>query len=202
MRGIFATLSLLLATSAARVLNAPIPGYGIVDIQWEIETKPGGPTVQINGTIEQAVAQLHKINPNFSKDYNLNDATADGGDEHDKRAAQPNDFDVKCFGRWVATVSKWINEGVKYLKGVKGQPTNGPGPGNCGRVSCSYDSAIWWCNDNHASKTLDSFTSIANGAAKIVSSCNRPMGNPFYHFTSGQAFHKDGWNVIVRKDWC
>ncbi|KAL4932531.1 uncharacterized protein BDV17DRAFT_254644 [Aspergillus undulatus] len=21
------------------------------------------------------------------------------------------------------------------------------GPGACGRVSCSYDAAIWWCND-------------------------------------------------------
>jgi len=26
-------------------------------------------------------------------------------------------------------------------------PANGPGPGACGRVSCSWNSAIYWCND-------------------------------------------------------
>jgi hypothetical protein len=36
---------------------------------------------------------------------------------------------------------------VRYLRRVQGRPRNGPRPGNCGRVSCSYKSAIWWCND-------------------------------------------------------
>lgn len=40
-----------------------------------------------------------------------------------------------------------IQEGISHLRGVNGKPRNGPGPGNCGRVSCSYNSAIWWCND-------------------------------------------------------
>jgi hypothetical protein len=40
-----------------------------------------------------------------------------------------------------------IRNGIRYLRGLNGNPTNGAGPGNCGRVSCSYDSAIWWCND-------------------------------------------------------
>lgn len=131
----------------SRALSAPIPGYGVVDIEWEIETKPGGPTTLVKGTIEQAVAHMHTINPNFAKDYKLDVVTDGKTNDIDTRAAQPNDFHVDCFGRWVAVVSKWINNGVSYLKGIKGQPRNGPGPGNCGRVSCSYDSAIWWCND-------------------------------------------------------
>jgi hypothetical protein len=40
-----------------------------------------------------------------------------------------------------------IINGIEYLGKVRGVPTNGPGPGNCGRVSCSSNSAIWWCND-------------------------------------------------------
>lgn len=30
-----------------------------------------------------------------------------------------------------------VYDGINYLRGVSGMPTNGPGPGNCGRVSCS-----------------------------------------------------------------
>lgn len=38
-------------------------------------------------------------------------------------------------------------DGIAYLKSVTGTPVNGPGPGTCNRVSCSYNSAIYWCND-------------------------------------------------------
>lgn len=40
-----------------------------------------------------------------------------------------------------------INNGISYLFKVVGSPSEGPGPGACARVSCSYKSAIWWCND-------------------------------------------------------
>ncbi|KAK4175092.1 hypothetical protein QBC36DRAFT_190692, partial [Triangularia setosa] len=37
--------------------------------------------------------------------------------------------------------------GVDYLRGLSGTAKNGPGPAECGRVSCSDYSAIYWCND-------------------------------------------------------
>jgi hypothetical protein len=39
---------------------------------------------------------------------------------------------------------------MQYLYKIKPsveQPKSRPGPGMCGRVSCSYQTAIWWCND-------------------------------------------------------
>lgn len=63
---------------------------------------------------------------------------------------------VNCdprHGEWIFTYLEPIVEGISYLRGVPGSPSNGPGPGNCGRVSCSYESAIWWCNDvSHAER--------------------------------------------------
>lgn len=53
---------------------------------------------------------------------------------------------IDCFN-WPVANGNRIQDGINYLMGVGGQPSNGPGPGACGRVSCSYDAAIWWCND-------------------------------------------------------
>ena len=41
----------------------------------------------------------------------------------------------------------YIDDGIKHLYGVDGKPKNGKGPNNCGRVSCSWSAAIFWCND-------------------------------------------------------
>ncbi|KAL4885944.1 hypothetical protein BJY04DRAFT_179578 [Aspergillus karnatakaensis] len=100
---------------------------------------------------------------------------------------------------WDRAGREAINNGIDYLRGVPGQPVAGPGPGACARVSCSYNSAIWWCNDDPAGKTLASFGSIADGARHISLNCNT---GGFNGVLSGQVFHHTGWNVIVRKDVC
>lgn len=46
-----------------------------------------------------------------------------------------------------------IKQGIEYLGTVPGSPGQGPGPGSCGRVSCSYGAAIYWCNDVSALST-------------------------------------------------
>jgi hypothetical protein len=48
---------------------------------------------------------------------------------------------------WDVANQLTILSGISYLRNV-GVPCNtGPGPGNCVRVSCSYDAAIYLCND-------------------------------------------------------
>lgn len=87
---------------------------------------------------------------------------------------------------------------VYYLRRVPGKPTNGPGPGNCGRVSCSWNTGIYWCNDNKEAKTLDSFGDIADGAESIARWCSYVSGA--VSLCRGQNFYEDGWNVIVREE--
>lgn len=95
----------------------------------------------MNGTVQEVYSQLKAINPNFETDFppiQINDTKTDGLEKRDNILCDP-------FSD-LASASA-ISSGINYLRGVPGTPTNGPGPGNCGRVSCSYNSAIWWCND-------------------------------------------------------
>lgn len=61
---------------------------------------------------------------------------------------------IMCEAPLPACLTGAILGGIDYLRKIrKGRhPRNGPGPRNCGKVSCSDNSAIFWCND--VSKTL------------------------------------------------
>ncbi|KAL4784895.1 hypothetical protein BJX76DRAFT_356632 [Aspergillus varians] len=90
---------------------------------------------------------------------------------------------------------------IGYLYDVGGKPVNGPGPGTCTRVSCAYNTGVVWCNDSRKKKVLNSFADIANGAMAVLGKCAK---SEFGHErrVMGQAFHRDNWNVIVRKEKC
>ncbi|PSR82213.1 hypothetical protein BD289DRAFT_371632, partial [Coniella lustricola] len=92
-----------------------------------------------------------------------------------------------------------LYQGIAYLNGIPGFPSNGPGPGTCGRVSCSYSSAIYWCNDNKETKVLDGFHDIGDGVLLIIDQC---MAASDHVLADGQQFFQDGWNVIARYDSC
>ena len=112
--------------------------------EWEFEVSPGGPTVRLSGTIQEVHKELLKLNPDWDKSYLKHPST------HGSTLAKRLDFsrdEYLCRDIWATCSADAIENGVNYLRGVPGAPANGPGPGNCGRVSCSHDSAIWWCND-------------------------------------------------------
>ncbi|KAK4651475.1 hypothetical protein QC762_603365 [Podospora pseudocomata] len=101
-----------------------------------------------------------------------------------------------------------IGIGVMYLSRLSGTAVNGPGPENCGRVSCSWNSATIWCNN----------TQIASAAQYIVDQCSkRKSFTPLKDSgricadktfvegdmtVKGHADFDDGWYVVVRGDWC
>lgn len=111
-----------------------------------------------------------------------------------------------------------IMDGVKHLKSVPGEPGAGPGPRECGRVSCSWDvsihlvyrigvriltqtkSAIFWCNEIEEEVTLGSYAWIANGAAYVCSQCSHWTGTE--KAVSGEAFNSNFWSVLVIYDDC
>jgi hypothetical protein len=124
--------------------EAPIEGYGVVVPEWEIQLTPDSAPVVLNGTIEQVYDQLLAIDPSSAASF------VDKRDERPlttrfhKRSVFASH---SCFGRWPVADYFGIEDGITHLRKVSGQPRNGPGPGNCGRVSCSWGNAIWWCND-------------------------------------------------------
>ncbi|KAK4191277.1 hypothetical protein QBC35DRAFT_471016 [Podospora australis] len=184
-----------------------IPGYEIVPVTWEVRAFDDGPLLSINGTVEQVMDELRKINPNIDAEVHAAAAAAklENRDSPSldtsllsKRYDREGHF---CGGRWPVAAIGSIWSGIEYLRGVKGQPGQS-GSGKCGRVSCSDNGAIYWCNDNTGYKTLNSWSDIANAADYIARNC--VFDNPGYFLwgTSGQIFYKDKWNVIVRNDNC
>ncbi|KAK3295799.1 uncharacterized protein B0H64DRAFT_474703 [Chaetomium fimeti] len=188
---------------AAPVANeSPIEGYAIVPATWELDG-PDGQVIQLNGTVQEVVAQLDVIVPNSRNKLIADIATASASAAEASTLERRYDEEsLHCF------VSPWgngyvdsIQDGINYLNNVPGRPWHNPGPGNCARVSCSYRSAIYWCNDNRFRKELNSFKDIAHGADRIKNTCRRQDGVGSL-VTNGQIFYTDGWNVIVRSDSC
>ncbi|EAW14558.1 uncharacterized protein ACLA_075980 [Aspergillus clavatus NRRL 1] len=177
----------------AKATESGIPGYNIVDIEWDVQTTAGGPTVKAKGTVQDVYAQLKDINPEFENEFPPVNSTDSSVHVVDRYTVQSH----FCQGRWSGCSWSRIQQGISYLNGVPGRPSNGPGPGNCGRVSCSYNSAIYWCNDNNYQYTLNGFYDIASGANYIGQTCLINSDT-----TSGQIFYTDNWNVVVRGDSC
>ncbi|KAK6852853.1 hypothetical protein PG995_011404 [Apiospora arundinis] len=183
-------LSIAISTTAfaslAVGIESPIPGYGVETLQWKVDVAPGETKV-MNGTVEEVYQQILKSNPEFKL----------GGDAQAlRRATHLQKRSVNC-GTWPLADKGRIQQGINYLRGVGGAPRNGPGPGNCGRVSCSYNAAIWWCNDDRSPKTLDNWNWIADSAQYILSVCA-----PSVNQVSGQNFERGNWNTIVKRDGC
>ncbi|KAK3386706.1 hypothetical protein B0H63DRAFT_447620 [Podospora didyma] len=203
---------LLVSILAAGVLStpvlqarAPIPGYNVQDFSWDVETTPGGPTVVLNGTVEQVHKQLLKINPDYETHFNITNkrrhpealAASHGSSSFTKRAPY-----TLCDNFRKANAD-YIWGGIMHLRTVPGQPKNGPGPSNCGRVSCDWGSEIWWCNDNTTPKELPGFNTIADAATVAEYDCKpkQQLGHSYIddHY-SAQRFHDDKWNVVIRGD--
>jgi hypothetical protein len=119
--------------------------------------------------VEQVYTKLLELNPNYDADwagvdedddvdgylsFDLDDATDDDTNDdtdsgshtaHQARTMEPLHprKHLTCAG--VNNADQWhIRQGIEYLRKVKGKPTHLPG--QCGQVSCSGDSGIWWCN--------------------------------------------------------
>ncbi len=87
---------------------------------------------------------------------------------------------------------------------------------SCGRISCSYNSAIYFCNDVsnpvlcNPILTLDvgndyyfnpASMYLAIYARSIDQFCKASISGQFA-VTCGQEFDADGYNIIVRSDSC
>ncbi|KAJ0152142.1 hypothetical protein CTA2_252 [Colletotrichum tanaceti] len=172
--------------------------------RWEVPSPDGnGKTLSLRGTVEEVAAQMRGLGATF-------DADDDDDEEEDylgkvatpaveRRAVFTNEEATLCHNFGEGNRSA-VHVGIKFLRTMGGRPQNGAGPANCGRVSCRHDTGIWWCNDAEDSKELASFADIADGAQRVLDKCldkqDAKQGEGMT--VSGQAFHKDGWNVVIR----
>ncbi|PHH64054.1 hypothetical protein CDD81_5047 [Ophiocordyceps australis] len=200
---LIASLTLLCGPLAAATPHA-LDKRDIFVPSWEMEVTPGGPTVVVSGTIQEVHARMLELNPNWNEDFGINTTHLSNSSglstELSTGLEKRTDWqyrDYFCYG-WKRTNVDEVLAGIRYLRTVPGRPRNDAGPGKCGRVSCSWWASIYWCNDDDKPKTLESFGSIADGAAYIFNNCHHGL----HLAISGQAFHETKWNVIIRWDFC
>ncbi|KAK4228548.1 hypothetical protein QBC38DRAFT_474674 [Podospora fimiseda] len=199
-----------LATPARRSdeADSPIPeGFAVVDLEWVVETTPGGPNVTLTGTVQQIHEKLTEINPNWDEDFapviakrkaQVLAARASSTPEANG-GLEKRDWTI-CGAAGRGHKNAGLNpiiDGVAYLRTLSGQASRGPGPRSCGQVSCSWDSAIWYCNNNSFTKLMPWFH-IANAAQVLLNECSFKEGGSW--LLKGERWHDDGWFAIVARN--
>ncbi|KAI0395560.1 hypothetical protein F5Y17DRAFT_456802 [Xylariaceae sp. FL0594] len=78
---------------------------------------------------------------------------------------------ISCGGE-PATAYR-VLDGIDYLKALPDTVTcqNGPGPENCGRISCSWTSGIFWCNERATVSDVFPCKQFAGPARDIFDRC-------------------------------
>lgn len=105
--------------------------------------------MNFTGTVESVDRQAAALNPTYKEEYLARNPDVSAEKTLDARWIQGSWKMIYCKPGhgWEMGDRDAAKDGIKYLQGVPGEPASSPGPGMCGRVSCSYDTAIWWCND-------------------------------------------------------
>ncbi|KAK4227636.1 hypothetical protein QBC38DRAFT_363874 [Podospora fimiseda] len=191
--------------------SPPIPsGYSIVPLTWSLPLDPSSPSTlhEFNGTVQQVHAQLLSLNPNWDIDFNFNITTSSSissiPDPIPSSLSKRDWTDCSAPSTHGPALDRnAIYWGIEYLRGLSGQAQRGPGPRSCGRVSCSWNSAIWYCNNNSYTKYMPWYH-IANAAEVLWHNCQYFLSNWWFAgwVIKGERWHDDGWFVIIAEEGC
>ncbi|KAI2465351.1 hypothetical protein F4781DRAFT_409590 [Annulohypoxylon bovei var. microspora] len=180
------------ATTIARTFQTSggLPsGYVISNLTWTGNITDNGPQKSFTGSSFWDIeAQIRDVNPGFSWPDPGNDDLASLMKSEASLTCDPNNI-------WWADAFR-IKEGIEYLSGRTGKCHIGAGPRVCTRISCSYKSAIWWCNDN-SEPVEENCMLWSHYAQHILDSCQT---NDASVKVRGQQFSTSNWNVMVGFD--
>ncbi|KAF8970243.1 hypothetical protein BDZ97DRAFT_1792634 [Flammula alnicola] len=159
----------------------------LVPITYVGPITPGGANLTITGTPKEIYDQIIEMNPKYNiVAFNL--------EKRDFISIEERTPDrVACNVEGGAIYSD-IAEGIDYLNNLGAGACNlGPKPA-CSRVTCSDNSAIYYCNDN--SYTIGpSCNYLGYGMAQaILNQCAVCSGSCTL---SGQAWDTQNYNIIV-----
>ncbi|KAH7363924.1 hypothetical protein BKA65DRAFT_545838 [Rhexocercosporidium sp. MPI-PUGE-AT-0058] len=157
-----------------------------------------GIAINHTGTIEEVFAQLDAEENSFK----LSDLTAwDNPDLQTRDTAYMTD--VNCIPvngqNWNRAKAGAINTGIQYLR--RGYMSCWVNAHSCARVSCSWDSGIYFCNNNNYNLGHPC-AQIADYAAAIYDRCKYQKNLISDKEVGGQAWDDGNWNVPVHKDRC
>ncbi|RMZ00278.1 hypothetical protein D0860_08042 [Hortaea werneckii] len=154
----------------------------------------GGDDVELQGTIESVAAQLREINPDWHPGL-VGKNTPSKTDTAKRAEISPPLCNDELGGQRDARTF-YLDRGASYLQGLSGncrQP-----PRSCGRVSCSYNAGVTFCNDGNNDVVVPC-AELGRRVDGIVGLCGDGGTRTF---TRGQVFDTDNWNVIAARSDC
>ncbi|KAI1385999.1 uncharacterized protein F4822DRAFT_414691 [Hypoxylon trugodes] len=161
--------------------------YSVANLTWKGRIVDNGPEVSLTGTsFKDIESQILKVNPKFS--------WADPSTGGDHSEPQKSKAYLSCDPNniWWAQAFR-IQDGIQYLSGKTGKCFMEKGPRVCTRISCSYKSAIWWCNDNHF-PIEENCLLWSHYAQDILDQCQTHDASSRVR---GQEFSTSNWNIMV-----
>ncbi|GBF65816.1 hypothetical protein TMEN_8534 [Trichophyton mentagrophytes] len=193
------TKSLLLALifAAIMILASPTEESFITSSMVYIgPVTPGGENVTLEGSIQEIFHQILKLNPSYKQEdfHDTPDSHAHQvGTNLEKRI--PGDIICDPSGTKRAW-RKHIEEGVAYLKRAPQASLCRVRNRACSRISCSWDSGIFLCNDRDS--WFEEFCPVlGNYADEILRGCQQSRTK-----VAGQKFDPQNYNVLVKFDKC
>ncbi|KAH9904833.1 hypothetical protein F4778DRAFT_780009 [Xylariomycetidae sp. FL2044] len=175
--------SLVLLTRRDDASKGYLPeGYVAAPIQWSGFEAVGVDKV-FNGTVQQVEAQIQQINPSFKIiDTSGNITTVSARDDQPPSHNRHHQCNT---GGFYSAIAHRIEQGINYLRALPPDAMCGNMPHACGRISCSYDAAIWACNDNDHDVTYPCRV-FAEYAAEVYNECTELIQNGYR--TRGRGF--------------
>ncbi|KAH7417446.1 hypothetical protein BKA64DRAFT_769400 [Cadophora sp. MPI-SDFR-AT-0126] len=157
-----------------------------------------GVAINHTGTIQDVFAQLDAED----NDFKLADL-----DAHDVSEVHPRDIsyttDINCIPvngqNWNRANQGAIREGINYLR--QGNTACWVNAHSCARVSCSWNSGIYFCNNNDY--TLGRLClQIGDYVQALIDKCAYQKNWLADKEVGGQVWDNANWNVPVHKDSC
>lgn len=103
-------------------------------MQWEVRAFSDGPLTPINGTVEEVLAKLRELNPDFDESIMPDH---DGVLQERASIWDGSGYDCERASTNGAVVGR-VNEGIAYLRRLRGMARTGPGPGKL-RLSFAFE---------------------------------------------------------------
>ncbi|KAI3332150.1 hypothetical protein HD806DRAFT_184132 [Xylariaceae sp. AK1471] len=178
--------------------------YTIKPITWTGPIVPGGENYSFQGTVQEVFAQANAIRAKLGFPLEphptSNTNTTVFSRNEDSLTARQWDKDICNVGLPGSAAAHIIDDGIKFVSKSTADCSLGAGPGTCGRISCSYNAAIYWCNDNNhqASWKCHDFATFAKSVRNHCTWTDEQLSLEVW----GQSFDIQNFNVMVGKDTC
>ncbi|KAI0123742.1 hypothetical protein BJ170DRAFT_697537 [Xylariales sp. AK1849] len=198
-------LIILLAIVVFAVFGAKLPirdtildGYEFGNITWTGILDVGEPEVNFTGACLQDIEHhIQGIRPDFNWNMAHPHVSAVDGLSNSSKHPVKNWASSKCEVTDVEAQYTSIQDGRDYLRGIPGMCHGEPGPRKCSRVSCSENSAIYYCNDNPTDIWVPCHI-LGNLAEDVLEICGPSKNSDTGDWqVNGQVFDDSGYNVLV-----